>query len=165
MGAFISFRTAPWRWTSGWRNAARKGRYRMGQSASQMVALAKAKIENLSPDQVAAEISNGSPTIIDIREEDERQETGSLAGAIHAPRGMLEFYADPDSPYHREEFDPDRRLILMCASGGRSALAVGTLQEMGFGNVAHLDGGINAWIAQGLPVEQATPGQQEAREQ
>lgn len=137
----------------------------MGQSASQMVALAKARIENLSPDQVAAEIRTGSPTVIDIREEDERQEAGSLAGAIHAPRGMLEFYADPDSPYHREEFAPDRRLILMCESGGRSALAAGTLQEMGFRNVAHLDGGINAWIAQGLPVERATTPHQEARKQ
>lgn len=148
-----------------WRNASGKGREQMGRSASQMVAQAKARIENLSPDQVATEIHTGTPTIIDIREADEREQSGSLTGALHAPRGMLEFYADPDSPYHRDEFDPDGRLILMCASGGRSALAAGTLQDMGFHHVAHLDGGINAWIAQGLPVEHAPTAHQEAREQ
>ena len=125
----------------------------MGRSASQMVAEAKAKIENLSPDQVAIELQNGSATLIDIREEDERTANGRLPAAHHAPRGMLEFYADPSSPYHREEFDPHARLILMCASGGRSALAAETLQQMGYRHVAHLDGGLSAWIAQGLPVE------------
>ena len=124
----------------------------MKQSASQMVAQAKAHIENLSPDQVAAELESGSATVIDIREADERAK-GRLATAHHAPRGMLEFYADPSSPNHREEFDPERRIILVCASGGRSALAAQTLQQMGYSNVAHLDGGLNAWIAQGLPVE------------
>lgn len=124
----------------------------MGQSASQMVAQAKASIENLSPDQVAAELQSGSATLIDLREENERA-TGRIAASYHAPRGMLEFYADPSSPYHREEFDPDGRLILMCASGGRSALAAETLQQMGYRRVAHLDGGLNAWVAQGLPVE------------
>lgn len=125
------------------------------QSASQMVAQAKAHIENLSPDQVAAELHAGSATLIDIREEIERTD-GCLAVAHYAPRGMLEFYADPSSPYHREEFDPDRRIILVCASGGRSALATETLRQMGYQDVAHLDGGLNAWIAQGLPVERAT---------
>jgi rhodanese-related sulfurtransferase len=66
---------------------------------------------------------------------------------------MLEFYADPTSSYHRAEFDPARRIILTCAGGGRSALAAVTLQEMGYDNVAHLESGVNGWIAQGLPVE------------
>lgn len=127
----------------------------MAQSASQMVAQAKARIENLSPDQVATELQSGSATLIDIREEDERAK-GRIAAAYHAPRGMLEFYADPSSPYHREEFDPDSRLILVCASGGRSALAAETLQQMGYRRVAHLDGGLNAWVAQGFPVERDT---------
>lgn len=125
------------------------------QSASQMVAQAKGNIENLSPDQVAAEQKSGSTTLIDIREEDELA-SGRLKGAIHAPRGMLEFYADPSGPYHREEFDPESRIILVCASGGRSALAAETLQQMGYSNAAHLDGGLNAWIAQGLPIESDT---------
>lgn len=124
----------------------------MKQSASQMVAQAKANIQNLSPDQVAAEIESGSATLVDIREEAELA-GGRIAGSHHAPRGMLEFYADPSSPYHREEFDPERRIILTCASGGRSALATETLQQMGYSNVAHLDGGMKAWMAQGFPVE------------
>ena len=124
----------------------------MKTSASQMVAQAKANIENLSPDQVAAELEAGSATLIDIREEGERS-NGRIAAAHHASRGMLEFYADPSGPYHREEFDPEGRIILVCASGGRSALAADTLQRMGYSNVAHLDGGLNAWVSQGLPVE------------
>ncbi|MBA2759930.1 MAG: rhodanese-like domain-containing protein [Chloroflexia bacterium] len=122
-------------------------------SAAQMVASAKAHIDNLSPDEVAAELKTGSVTLVDIREAEERLERGHLPGAIHAPRGMLEFYADPTSPYHRPEFDLESRLILTCASGGRSALATETLQRMGYANVAHLDGGLNAWIAQGLPCD------------
>lgn len=122
-------------------------------SAAQMVASAKAHIVNLSPDDVAAELKTGSVTLVDIREPEERLERGHLPGAIHAPRGMLEFYADPTSPYHRQEFDPDSRIILVCASGGRSALATETLMGMGYAHVAHLDGGVKAWIGQGLPVD------------
>jgi rhodanese-related sulfurtransferase len=70
---------------------------------------------------------------------------------------MLEFWADPTSPYHREEFDPARRTVLYCASGGRSALAADTLQRMGYTNVAHLDGGIKAWKEAGKPVEEIRP--------
>jgi rhodanese-related sulfurtransferase len=66
---------------------------------------------------------------------------------------MLEFWADPTSPYHREEFDPARRIILYCASGGRSALATATLRQLGYQNVAHLDGGLKAWKEQERPVE------------
>ena len=83
----------------------------------------------------------------------ERQEQGAIPGAVHAPRGMLEFWADPTSSYHRAEFDPNRRIILHCAGGGRSALAAETLQQMGYANVAHLDGGFNAWKAADRPVE------------
>lgn len=127
----------------------------MSLSVAQMVARAKAKIQNLSPDQVANELQAGTSTLIDIREPPELEDTGIIPGALHAPRGMLEFYADPTSPYYRETFDPDRRIILACDSGARSALAVETLQRMGYRDVAHLDGGVNAWIAQGLPMERA----------
>lgn len=75
-----------------------------------------------------------------------------IPGAINAPRGMIEFYADSTSPYYRPEFDPNRRIILHCASGGRSALAAKTLQQMGYTNVAHLDVGFKAWEAEGQSV-------------
>lgn len=125
----------------------------MGLSASQMVAAAKAVIEQVSPDAVATELQNGTATLIDVREERELVTIGRIPGALHAPRGMLEFYADPSSPFHREEFQPQRRLILMCGFGGCSALATETLQRMGYRNVACLEGGINAWLDQGFPVE------------
>jgi rhodanese-related sulfurtransferase len=74
---------------------------------------------------------------------------------VHAPRGMLEFYADATSPYHRAEFDQTRRVILHCASGGRSALAADTLAVLGYTDVAHLEGGLKAWQEEGLPVDRA----------
>lgn len=121
-------------------------------TASALVAEARETIANLSVDQVAAEIASGDPVIVDIREIDELAVTGRIEGATHAPRGMLEFYADPASPYHRPEFEPNRRVILYCASSGRSALAVKTLQSLGYRDVAHLDGGIKAWSAANQPL-------------
>jgi len=125
------------------------------RTAAAMVADAKSRIENLSPQQVAQESAAGGVLLVDLREPAERAEHGVIRGAVHAPRGMLEFYADGTSPYHRAEFDPTRRIILHCASGGRSALAVETLGALGYTDVAHLDGGFKAWKEQGLPVEQA----------
>jgi rhodanese-related sulfurtransferase len=75
-----------------------------------------------------------------------------IEGAIHASRGMLEFHADPASSYHREGMDPGKRTILHCTSGGRSALAIDTMRQLGYTNVAHLEGGINAWKEKGHPV-------------
>jgi rhodanese-related sulfurtransferase len=124
-----------------------------GKTAAELVAEAKQRVVNLTVDDVAAEIESGDPLIVDIREPAERDENGSIPGAISAPRGMLEFYADPTSPYHRAEFDPNRRVILHCAAGGRSALAADTLQQMGYANVAHLDGGFTAWKQAGQRVE------------
>jgi rhodanese-related sulfurtransferase len=121
-------------------------------SASDMVAAAKQQIENLNVDQVADEIDQGA-LVVDLREADELAQTGKIPGAIHVPRGMLEFRADPASPYHFDELDPSRRVIVHCAAGGRSALAARTLNEMGYENVAHLDGGITAWIGAGRPTE------------
>jgi rhodanese-related sulfurtransferase len=121
-------------------------------TAAQMVAEARARVENLSPEQVIAETASGQPLLLDIREPEERVQTGAISGSVHAPRGMLEFYADPTSPYHRAEFDPMHRTILYCASGGRSALAADTLRRLGYANVAHLDGGIKGWIAAGHDI-------------
>ncbi len=127
------------------------------KTAAEMVAEAKGRVENLTPEQVAAEVEGGGVTLIDIREDDERVQNGAIPNAVRAPRGMLEFWADPTSAYHREEFDPARRTILYCASGGRSALAANTLQKMGYENVAHLDGGIKAWKESNHPVEEIQP--------
>ncbi|MEO8857270.1 MAG: rhodanese-like domain-containing protein [Burkholderiaceae bacterium] len=121
------------------------------KTASQLVQEAKINIENLTPDQVQAEIAKGKVTLVDIRDAPERT-NGTIPGAVHASRGMLEFYADPASPSHKPELDPNSRVILHCASGGRSALAVHTLKALGYKNVAHLDGGFKAWQAAGKPV-------------
>lgn len=123
------------------------------KTAAKLVQDAKSSIENLTPDQVAAEVAAGNALLVDVRDAPERSANGAIPGAIHASRGMLEFYADPSSPYHKAEFDPRKRVILHCASGGRSALAAQTLKAMGYANVAHLDGGFKAWQAAGKPIE------------
>jgi rhodanese-related sulfurtransferase len=121
------------------------------KTAAHLIADAKGRIENLSPAAVAVELEAADVLLVDLREAEERQ--SSIPGAIHAPRGMLEFYADPTSAYHCAEFDPNRRTILYCASGGRSALAADMLQALGYMRVAHLDGGLKAWQAAGLEIE------------
>ena len=123
----------------------------MSKKASDLVAEAKAKIDNLDPDTVERELASGDAVLVDIREAEELQ-GGRIEGSVHVPRGMLEFRADPSSPYHQEPLDPSKRVILHCASGGRSALAAATLKEMGYQNVAHLDGGFNGWKEAGKPT-------------
>lgn len=123
------------------------------KSATDLVKEAKQQIENLTPQQVEKELINGNATLIDIRESEELKENGKIPGSVHAPRGMLEFYADASLPYHRPEFDKNKKIILHCASGGRSALAAATLKQMGYENVAHLDGGIKAWKEAGMDTK------------
>ena len=123
------------------------------KSATDLVKEAKQQIENLTPQQVEKELINGNATLIDIRESEELKENGKIPGSVHAPRGMLEFYADSSLPYHRPEFDKNKKIILHCASGGRSALAAATLKQMGYENVAHLDGGIKAWKEAGMDTK------------
>jgi rhodanese-related sulfurtransferase len=118
-----------------------------------MVAEAKKRVENLTVDETAREMDGAGALLVDIREPGERAENGSIPGAVEAPRGMLEFWADPTSPYHRDEFQPDQRIILHCASGGRSALAAAMLQDLGYERVAHMDGGMKAWKEAGRPVQ------------
>lgn len=126
---------------------------RTARTAAQLVQDAKSSVENLTPDQVAAEVAAGKALLVDVRDAPERDANGAIPGAVHASRGMLEFCADPSSPYHKAEFDPGKRVILHCASGGRSALAAQTLKSMGYSDVAHLDGGFKAWQAAGKPVD------------
>jgi len=124
----------------------------MTKKAADLVADAKKKVENVTPDQLEKELADGA-LVVDLRESEELAATGKIPGSVHSPRGLIEFRADPDHPYHTEGFDPDRRVILHCASGGRSALAAGTLRDLGYSNVAHMDGGITTWIEAGKPVD------------
>jgi rhodanese-related sulfurtransferase len=123
------------------------------KTASDLVAQAKSRIENLSVEEFAEELARGQALVIDIREAEERVVDGAIPGTVHAPRGMLEFYADPGNPFHRPEFDPGRRIILHCGGGGRSALATAALQDMGYTDVAHLESGFDGWRKAGKPVE------------
>lgn len=122
------------------------------KTATDLVIEAKQQIENLAPATVKEEIENGNITLIDIRESEELKDRGKIPSSVHSPRGMLEFYADASLPYHKQEFNKDNRIILYCASGGRSALATATLKQMGYNNIAHLDGGFKAWKEAGMPV-------------
>lgn len=127
------------------------------KSVTELVAEAKRRVTNLTPEQVAAELARGDVLLVDVREPEERVQNGAIPHAVHAARGMLEFYADPTSPYHRPEFDPTRRTILYCAAGSRSALAADALQQLGYANVAHLDGGFKGWKEGGRPVADVRP--------
>ncbi len=122
------------------------------KKASELVAEAKSKVENLGVDEVQEEMEEGA-LVVDLREPEELETSGRIPGSLHVPRGMLEFRADPETPYYLEPFDRSRRIILHCASGGRSALGAATLKEMGYEKVAHLDGGFRAWTEAGGAVE------------
>ena len=114
----------------------------------------KRDIENLTIEQMKSEReANPDLLLLDIREIQERVDLGTIPGALHAPRGMLEFWADPASVYYRDWFREDRRTVLFCAAGGRSALAVKALRDMGFSDVAHLEVGFNGWQKAGESVE------------
>lgn len=133
------------------------GERRAPRTASQLVSEARVEVEGLRVEDFAREARRDDVVVVDLREPDERVLTGSIAGAISIPRGMLEFRADPTSPYHDHRLEPDRRVLLHCASGGRSALAARTLAEIGYTDVAHLDGGMQAWVAAGEPVVNQVP--------
>lgn len=122
-------------------------------SAKTLVDQAKAQVRSLTLTQTQKLLAEDSALLIDIRDVRELQKLGKIPGAVHAPRGMLEFWADPQSPYHRAEFATDKTLVLYCASAWRSALAAKTLQDMGFDNVAELEGGFSAWVEAGLQTE------------
>ena len=114
----------------------------------------KANIQNLSVDDLRHEREvDPDLLLLDIREIQERVDLGTIPGSTHVPRGMLEFWADPASPYYRDYFQEHRRTVVFCAGGGRSVLAVKALQEMGFTSVAHLEAGFTGWQKAGESVE------------
>jgi len=121
-----------------------------------LVAQAKSEIDNLSVDQVKQEMADGKAVLIDIRDQEERAQHGTIPGAVHVSRGMLEFAADPTLPYYKKAFQPDARIILHCAAGGRSALGAKALKDMGYTNVAHLETGFKGWQESGGPIERTT---------
>ena len=120
-----------------------------------LVATAKSETKALTPQQAFDQFQAGTATLIDIRDIRELQREGRIDGAFHAPRGMLEFWADPQSPYHKDVFAQPGNLILFCASSWRSALAAKTLQDMGMTNIFDMDGGFNGWKSAGLPIKTA----------
>jgi rhodanese-related sulfurtransferase len=125
----------------------------MKKGYKQLLAEANAVIETIPAAEAVKRLQDGGVVFIDIREPLELERDGMIPGAIHAPRGMLEFYADPDSPYHKDVFDSAQTKLLYCASGGRSALAAQRLQEMGLSGVAHVGGGLKAWREAGGPLQ------------
>lgn len=123
------------------------------KSAMQLVEEAMKQVTTYSVKHVRARLGAPDVQIVDIRDVRELNE-GTVAGAYHAPRCMLEFWVDPQSPYHKKLFaDETKEFILFCGAGWRSALAAKTLQDMGMTNVAHIDGGYEAWVNAGAPVE------------
>jgi len=122
---------------------------------------AMAEVKTYSVAQVQQRLNDADVQIVDIRDVRELTD-GTVVGAFHAPRCMLEFWVDPESPYHKKIFANEaKEFILFCGAGWRSALAAKTLQDMGMTNVAHIDGGYTEWVKQGAPTE--TLEQQKAK--
>jgi rhodanese-related sulfurtransferase len=124
----------------------------MSNSVKDMLSAANSSVPKISPQDAAALIQRGQALVVDVRDGLEIQSTGKVQGAKHVARGMLEFRADPDSPYYDKEFSRDKTLIVYCASGGRSALAGKTLQDMGYKDVRNL-GGFKDWVENGGAVD------------
>ena len=120
----------------------------------QLVAAANARIVTIPVEEAKALLGNPDVQFVDIRDVRELEREGTLPGAFHAPRGMLEFWVDPESPYFKPVFGEDKRFILFCQSAWRSALATAALQDMGMDNVAHVEGGFSAWKAAGGQTEE-----------
>ena len=121
-------------------------------SAAQLVAAARARIKEVETKDAIAMLDDPDVVIVDIRDVRERERGGFIPGSFHCPRGMAEFWVDPESPYFKDIFGQDKTFLFHCASGWRSALTVATLQDMGF-DAAHLREGFSTWEAQGGPVE------------
>ncbi len=120
----------------------------------QLVDEAMEEIKTYAVEDVKARLADPAMQIVDIRDPRELEQGGTVVGALHAPRGMLEFWVDPASPYFKPVFaDESREFVLFCGAGWRSALATKTLQDMGMRNVAHIDGGYAEWKKQGAPTE------------
>ena len=114
---------------------------------------AEKEIETLDLQAARALLNDPNVVFVDLRDPRELSREGKIPDAFHAPRGMLEFWVDPDSPYHKDVFSSGKRLVFYCQSGWRSALATQTVQRMGLAKVCHIGGGFSGWKASGAPVE------------
>ncbi|MEM7270105.1 MAG: rhodanese-like domain-containing protein [Pseudomonadota bacterium] len=124
------------------------------KSVMDMVKAAKAEIEQVSVEDAQARMDDDDFLLVDIRDIRELNRDGRVPGAFHAPRGMLEFWVSPDSPYHKDFFAQEgKKYVFFCAAAARSSLAVKTLQDMGLENAAEMTGGFKAWKDSGAPVE------------
>jgi rhodanese-related sulfurtransferase len=126
----------------------------MATSVKQLVEAANAVVPRITAAQAQELIAKGDALVVDVREASEVQQSGKVAGAVHVPRGMLEFVADPESPYHDPRFEKGKTVIVYCASGGRSALVGQALEEMGYGEVYNL-GGFKDWADSGGAIDTA----------
>lgn len=120
-------------------------------TTAQMVANARARIEEIPAADAIALVDDPTVQVVDLRDPRERERTGFISGSFHCPRGMLEFWIDPDSPYFKDIFAQDKKFVFHCASGWRSALSVATLQDMGF-EAAHITEGFSGWEKAGGPI-------------
>jgi rhodanese-related sulfurtransferase len=125
---------------------------KMATSVKQMMEEANAAVPKITPVQAREMIAQGNTLVVDVREAAEVQASGKVAGAVHHPRGMIEFRADADTPYHDKNFSKEKNVILYCASGGRAALAGKVLKDMGYGQVYNM-GGFKDWAEAGGETE------------
>jgi rhodanese-related sulfurtransferase len=128
----------------------------MATNVKQMMDTANAAVPRITPAQARDMIAKGNTLVVDVRDAPEVEKSGKVAGALHVSRGMLEFRADPESPYHDKNFTKDKTLILYCASGGRSALGGKVLKEMGYDQVYNL-GAFKDWAEGGGSVDKPGP--------
>lgn len=124
----------------------------MTTSLKQMMEAANAAVPKITPAQAREMIGKGNTLVVDVRDAPEVENSGKIAGAVHVSRGMLEFRADPESPYHDKNFVKDKTVILYCASGGRSALAAKVLKDMGYSQVYNV-GAFKDWAEHGGEIE------------
>lgn len=124
----------------------------MATNVKQMMEAAHAAVPKITPAQARDMIANGNTMVVDVRDAPEVQQSGKVAGALHVSRGMLEFRADPESPYHDKNFAREKTVIVYCASGGRSALAGKVLKDMGYREVYNL-GAFKDWAESGGAVD------------
>ena len=124
----------------------------MKRGYKEMVDEAYAEVTTLSPGDAIKLANDPNVVLVDVRDIRELDREGLAPGSFHAPRGMLEFWIDPDSPYHKPIFAEQKQLVFYCAAGWRSALSAKLAQDMGLENVAHIEGGFGAWKQSGGPV-------------
>ena len=125
----------------------------MRKGYRQLLDEANAQIDVVSPEEASVLLGDPATVFVDLRDPRERQRDGTIPAAFHCTRGMLEFWIDPESPYHKPVFASGKTFVFFCAGGWRSALATRTAQDMGLAPVKHILGGFTAWKAAGLPVE------------